>query len=80
LIHSDGWRGTNRVTRPLLDGPKRYEYPRYQFCNYSGDILAIFCRACDAYGISWRRMKWNAISIARREDVAKLDRVIGPKT
>jgi hypothetical protein len=79
LIHSDGWRGTNRVTRLLQNGARRYEYPRYQFCNHSGDIQAIFCRACDAYGIRWRKMRWNAISIARREDVAKLDLVIGPK-
>lgn len=75
LVHSDGWRGTNRVT---VRG-KAYSYPRYQFVNYSEDIKAIFCRACDVYGIGWRQMKWNTISIARREDVAKLDRVVGPK-
>jgi hypothetical protein len=80
LVHSDGWRGTNRVTRILKDGPKRYEYPRYEFSNYSDDIRAIFCRACDEYGIQWRRMRWNVISIARAESVRALDRVIGRKS
>lgn len=75
LIHSDGWRGTNQVT---VRG-KKYSYPRYQFVNHSADIRAIFCRACDEFGVAWRRMRWQTISVARREDVAKLDRVIGPK-
>ncbi|MGH2694547.1 MAG: helix-turn-helix domain-containing protein [Actinomycetota bacterium] len=79
LIHSDGWRGTNRVTRSLRNGPKRYEYPRYEFSNYSDHIRSIFCRACDAYGVRWRYMNWNKISIARRDDVAKLDLVVGLK-
>ena len=75
LIHSDGWRGDNRVT---VRG-KTYVYPRYQFVNYSEDIQKIFCRACDVYGVSWRQMKWNTISIARKDDVAKLDLVVGLK-
>jgi hypothetical protein len=37
LIHSDGWRGTNRVT---VRG-KRYAYPRYNFDDASGDIRAV---------------------------------------
>ena len=76
LIHSDGWRGTNRV---VVRG-KTYRYPRYQFVNYSPDIRALFCRACDAYGVAWRQMNRTTISIARRDDVLKLDRVVGPKT
>ncbi|MFP5352686.1 MAG: hypothetical protein ACLGIB_09005 [Actinomycetota bacterium] len=75
LIHSDGWRGDNRVT---VRG-KTYAYPRYQFANHSEDIRAIFCRACDVYGVRWRQMKWNTISIARKDDVAKLDVVVGLK-
>lgn len=75
LIHSDGWRGTNRVT---VAG-KRYAYPRYQFSNRSDDIRRIFCDACDATGVEWRRMNaWN-ISVARRASVARLDEFIGPK-
>lgn len=29
LFHSDGWRGVNRVRRPLSDGDRWHEYPRY---------------------------------------------------
>ena len=76
LIHSDGWRGMNRVRSPK---GKLYAYPRYQFCNHSDDIQEIFCKACDAFGVEWRQMnRWN-ISVARRASVAKLDEVIGPK-
>jgi len=72
LIHSDGCRSLNRVNGG--------EYPRYIFTNTSSDILKIFCDACETYGVAFRRMRWNAISVARRPDVAKLDRVIGPKS
>jgi hypothetical protein len=75
LIHSDGWRGTNRVS---VKG-KRYAYPRYTFCNASDDIRKIFCDACDAIGVDWRRMNARNISVARRESVAKLDSFIGRK-
>lgn len=75
LIQSDGWRGMNRVK---VRG-KWYAYPRYQFVSYSKDIRQLFCWACDLYGVDWRQMKWNTISIARREAVASLDRIIGPK-
>jgi hypothetical protein len=30
LFHSDGWRGVNRVRRPLADGDRWYEYARYR--------------------------------------------------
>lgn len=76
LIHSDGWRGTNRVK---VNG-KSYAYPRYQFSNRSDDIMRIFCDACDAFGVEWRRMnRWN-IAVSRRPAVARLDSVVGPKT
>jgi hypothetical protein len=57
LIHSDGWRGVNRVNGT--------DYPRYQFTNHSEDIRAIFCQACDRFGVSWKNMNWKTISIAR---------------
>lgn len=72
LIHSDGWRGLNTVNGK--------GYPRYLFTNHSEDIRHIFCRACDAYGVSWRQSNWHTISIARSPDVAKLDLVVGPKS
>ena len=75
LIHSDGWRGTNRVT---VRG-KAYEYPRYNFCNVSDDIRRIFCDACDSLGVEWRRMNARNISVARRASVARLDEFVGPK-
>jgi hypothetical protein len=80
LIHSDGWRGQNKVVRHLPSGTRRYSYPRYQFSNRSDDIRAIFSRGCEDFGIEWKRMNRYTISVARRDDVAKLDLVIGPKS
>jgi hypothetical protein len=76
LIHSDGWRGKNRVRSPA---GKQYVYPRYQFCNRSEDILGLFGWACDLIDVSWRRMDHKTISVARRESVAILDEFVGPK-
>ena len=75
LIHSDGWRGLNRVR---VKG-RSYEYPRYQFSNRSDDIRCLFTYACDLVGIAWRPWgKWH-ISVARRDAVAHLDEFVGPK-
>ena len=75
LIHSDGCRSINTIRHPK----RVYRYPRYQFSNRSDDIRGIFCEYCDKVGVDWRVMnRWN-ISVARRESVAKLDRLIGPK-
>jgi hypothetical protein len=79
LIHSDGWRGLNRVRRRWRTGSASYAFPQYQFTNYSEDIRRIFCSACDSFGVAWRQMKWNTIAISKRADVAKLDEIIGPK-
>jgi hypothetical protein len=75
LIHSDGWRGTNRVTV----GGRSYAYPRYNFDNRSADIRALFCSACDAVGVRWTVMSETTISVARRASVARLDEFVGPK-
>jgi hypothetical protein len=75
LIHSDGCRLMNRVrVRGVA-----YEYPRYQFTNVSGDIKAIFCQACEDFGVRWTQSNSVTISVSRSADVAKLDSVIGPK-
>jgi hypothetical protein len=58
---------------------RHYQYPRYLFSNASEDIRAIFQDACDLFGVQWRKTHWNVISVARKEDVAKLDLVVGPK-
>ncbi|MDQ4096215.1 MAG: hypothetical protein M3174_08435 [Actinomycetota bacterium] len=72
LIHSDGSRDLNWV--------KGKSYPRYQFSNVSYDIQKIFTTACERLGIHWTRPYWKTISVARRQDVARLDKIIGPKT
>lgn len=79
LFHSDGWRGVNRVRRPLADGDRWYEYPRYLFGNESGDILRLCGEALDRLGVEWRFSRRNSISVARREAVARLDEFVGPK-
>jgi hypothetical protein len=55
-------------------------YPRYNFTNNSLEIQDLFCKACERYGVTWRQMNWKNISVARRPDVARLDRIIGPKS
>lgn len=80
LIHSDGNRHINEVVRPLKNGPKRYRYARYQFTNASGDIRAIFTAALAQIGVHSTQIGPRDITIARRADVASLDRFIGPKS
>ncbi|GAA4137211.1 hypothetical protein GCM10022416_21530 [Actinomadura keratinilytica] len=79
LIHSDGCRSMNRVRRPLKDGDRWYEYPRYTFTNESKDIQRLFTDALDRLGIAWRQMNRKNISVARRDAVARLDEFVGPK-
>jgi hypothetical protein len=79
LFHSDGWRGVNRVRRRLAGGDRRYEYPRYMFCNESADILRLCGEILDLLGVAWRYSRRNVISVARREAVARLDEFVRPK-
>jgi hypothetical protein len=75
LIHTDGWRGINRVTAK----GRSYTYPRYQFSNRSDDIRFLFCEVCDQLGIAWRLWgRWH-VSIARRDSVARMDEFVGLK-
>jgi hypothetical protein len=76
LIHTDGWRGENRVRSRA---GKEYRYPRYQFSNRSEDILGLFTWACELVGVVARRMNHANISVARRDSVAILDEFVGPK-
>jgi hypothetical protein len=75
LIHTDGWRGDNRVHVKGCD----YSYPRYQFSNRSHDIRRLFTDACDALGVAWRPWGPYHVSVARRDAVALLDEHVGPK-
>jgi hypothetical protein len=79
LIHSDGCRGINRVRRVLADGDHWYEYPRYQFSNKSKDILGLCGATLDQLGVAWRYARWDVISVAKRDAVARLDEFVGPK-
>jgi len=79
LFHSDGCRAMNRVRRPLKDGDRWYEYPRYLFVNHSSDIHRLCGEALDRLGVAWRFSKPTTISVARREAVARLDEFVGPK-
>jgi hypothetical protein len=79
LFHSDGYRGMNRVRRPLADGDRWYEYPRYLFSNKSRDILGLCGAALDQLGVEWRFARWDVISVARKASVARLDEFVGPK-
>jgi hypothetical protein len=71
-IESDGCRH-----RRIVNGKN---YPAYNFCNRSEDILGLFTAACDILGLTWRRANWITISIARRPDVARLDAMLGYTT
>jgi hypothetical protein len=79
LMHSDGCRVMNRVRRRRADGDRWYEYPRYFFSHESADILGLCGQTLDQVGVSWRFSRRNAISVARREAVARLDQFVGPK-
>jgi hypothetical protein len=79
LFHSDGYRGISRVRAHLADGDRWYEYPRYLFTNESADILRLCGETLDRLGVAWRFSRRNAISVARREAVARLDEFVGPK-
>jgi hypothetical protein len=75
LIHSDGWRGVNKVRVKGRD----YAYPHYQFSSRSDDIRRLFTDTCDRVGVAWRPWgRWH-VSVARRDSVALLDEHIGEK-
>ena len=73
FIHSDGYRGMNRING-------RYSYPRYMFSNRSADIREIFLDACRRVGIHATQCGEWQLSVARRRDVALMDEFIGPKS
>jgi hypothetical protein len=80
LFHSDGWRVDNWTTRTVRGEKRRYDYPRWQFSNRSDDIRALCCWALDLADVPWRHSGPWVVSVSRREAVARLDALIGPKT
>lgn len=72
LIHSDGCRCINRV--------KGFEYPRYFFTNLSADIRDLFVQACAMVAVDCRPAGSRNVSVARKDSVALLDRLVGPKS
>ncbi|WP_243395511.1 transcriptional regulator [Nocardioides currus] len=80
LFHSDGARVANWATRVVAGERRRYDYPRWQFSNRSDDILALCGWALDLVGVAWRRSGPWTVSVSRREAVADLDALIGPKS
>ena len=80
LMHSDGARVNNWATRMVAGERRRYDYPRWQFTNRSDDIRALCCWALDLVEVAWRQSGPWTISVSRREAVAVLDDLIGPKS
>ena len=80
LVHSDGCRVTNWTERTVAGSRKRYEYPRYFFSNASAGIVEMCCWALNVLEIQHTHPKRDVISIARRDAVARLDELVGPKS
>lgn len=80
LFHSDGCRMTNWTRRTVGGVARRYEYPRWFFTNKSTDILGLCSASLHRLGIAHRFPRTDTISVARREAVAALDLVVGPKS
>ena len=71
LLHSDGCRFVNTG--------RSWAHPRYSFSNRSADIRHIFCDTCELLGLRWTASGSYTIYVSRKEDVAELDWLVGPK-
>jgi hypothetical protein len=80
LIHSDGCRHINPITRRLPSGTRHYRYTRYMLTNTSTDILTIFTDALDLLEVHWTKTNARNIAVSRRDDVTFLDSFIGAKS
>lgn len=80
LFHSDGCRVINTTRRQVRGVAQTYHYPRWQFVNASQDIRELCCWALDLVDVAWRQSNERVISVSRREAVARLDSLIGPRT
>lgn len=80
LFHSDGSRVRNWTRRVVAGELKRYDYPRWQLTNVSGDIRELCCWALDLVEVPWRQSNHQTISVSTRAGVADLDLLIGLKS
>ena len=61
-------------------------YTDNKFGNVSTDVTSIFCTACDKVGLRWTaafpedERKAVTIYVSRKNDVARMDEFIGPKS
>ena len=79
LFHSDGCRVKNWATQIVAGEKKRYDYPRWQFTNDSGEIMTWCQAALDMLDIPWRQSGRRVLSVSRRDAVSRLDDLIGLK-
>ncbi|MBV8528472.1 MAG: hypothetical protein JOZ75_09170 [Candidatus Dormibacteraeota bacterium] len=79
LIHSDGTRFVNPITRRFAGRVVRYSYPRYMFSNASDDIRSLFIESCERLAVRWTQTNARNVAVSRSADVAFLDTFIGPK-
>lgn len=80
LFHSDGCRVTNSTYKDVAGERRCYEYPRYFFNNESQDIMRLAEWALGLLGVAHRRARPNSLSVARKEAVATMDEIVGPKS
>ena len=70
LVQSDGCRFMNTGTN--------WRHPRYSFSNRSDDIRGLFTSACDILLLRWTTAP-HTVYVSRKDDVARLDAIVGPK-
>lgn len=81
LIHSDGCRVVNRFRTKLPSGRvAEYSYVRYFFTNLSSDIRRIFVEHAGLLGVRVTQSNHRNLTVSRRDSVAILERIVGPKT
>lgn len=80
LFHSDGCRFENWTVKTVAGKRKRYTYPRWMFTNHSEEIRLWCTYALDLLGIPWRQPYWKTIAVSRRDGVAMMDELVGPKS
>lgn len=71
LINSDGCR--------FLNTGRGWIHPRYAFSNLSPDIRLIFTGACDLLDLRWTT-SGRIVYVSRKDDVARMDQFVGPKS